>query len=84
MSDLEQAAAEWLSARARVTAEGIADVRFSESFRVALNRLAEAEDALAKAARPITPTCPFCNKPHAGSLPCRHCGEPDIPTPDDD
>lgn len=25
------------------------------------------------------PTCPFCQKPHYGALPCWNCGEPDIP-----
>lgn len=27
--------------------------------------------------------CPFCGLEWAGPLPCGHCGEPDIPTPDD-
>lgn len=29
------------------------------------------------------PRCPFCGKIHTGPLPCRHCGEPDMPDADE-
>ena len=29
------------------------------------------------------PKCPFCGKEWAGRLPCGHCGEPDVPDPDE-
>lgn len=46
----------------------LAELPFPDNMQVADNR----------------PRCPFCHKIHEGPLPCAHCGEPDIPYPEED
>jgi len=53
LTALRQRVVEWHAARNATLAEPVADVRKSETFRAALNRLANAEDALAGDARAL-------------------------------
>lgn len=53
MNKIYDLASEWLSAREAVLDETTKDVRVSDTFRVALNRLSDAEDALAKGVREV-------------------------------
>lgn len=50
---IERCAREWFDARTTTLAEPTADVRTSASFKTALNRLSNAEDALAAAIRAL-------------------------------
>lgn len=53
LTALRQHVVEWHAARNATLAEPVADVRKSEAFRDALNRLSNAEDALAAGARAL-------------------------------
>ena len=53
LTALRQRVVEWHAARNATLAEPVADVRKSEAFRDVLNRLSNAEDALAAGARAL-------------------------------
>ena len=54
MLRIVEAAKEWAEARKALLAESVADVRTSESFRAAMERLANAEDTLSREVRDAT------------------------------